>query len=143
MGAPIRLTIDSEDAAIVGATLRMLGRDNRSPDLTVGARLTRVGEQLTSAVAIENAFAALRDSGMKLEQPPPAEESNFIVEQAQALLLGLRTAGVEPHQVGLMLCVALVFVADAQRNKRAALGLCVDFLQERIGDLEAPQEQAS
>jgi hypothetical protein len=62
MGAPVRVTLDSEDAAIIGATLRMLGRTNKSPDLTVAARLTRVGEQLTAAVAIDNAFAAMKEA---------------------------------------------------------------------------------
>lgn len=49
---PITVVLDADDAAFVGATLRALARSNRSPDVTVGARLQRVGDQLYSAAQV-------------------------------------------------------------------------------------------
>lgn len=74
-------------------------------------------------------------SGPVTEAERTGIESDFIVDAARSLIIGLRVAGVEPHQVGLILCSALVFVCDVQKNKRAALALCLDFLQQRMAEL--------
>lgn len=46
---PITVVLDAEDAALVGATLRMLGRTNRTPDPDANERMSRVGDQLYAA----------------------------------------------------------------------------------------------
>lgn len=51
MKAQVIVTLDAEDAAIIGKTLQALATTNRSPDLEVAARLRRVGEKLWQASA--------------------------------------------------------------------------------------------
>lgn len=62
MSRKITISLDAEDMAIVGATLRILGKQNKSPDITVGARLTRVGEAMVAAVAIDTMFASVEEA---------------------------------------------------------------------------------
>ncbi len=57
---PVTVVLDGEDAAIVGATLRALGRTSKCPDLTVGARLVRVGDQLFSAAQLAGVLAEVQ-----------------------------------------------------------------------------------
>ncbi len=49
---PVTVVLDAEDAALVGATLRALGRTNRTPDPVANERLVRVGDQLFSAARL-------------------------------------------------------------------------------------------
>ena len=48
-GGKIVVILDYVDAAVVGATLRMLGKMNKSSDESVGDRLFRVGTELQLA----------------------------------------------------------------------------------------------
>lgn len=45
----VTITLDGEDAAVIGKQLRMLAHIQRSPDLTVAERMRRVGDQLYAA----------------------------------------------------------------------------------------------
>lgn len=61
VGADRRVTIelDARDAELVGMSLQLLARDHKSPDLTVAARLQRVGDALRRAAKIEATVEAL------------------------------------------------------------------------------------
>lgn len=45
----VTIEVDSVDAAVIGATLRMLAALNRSPDIDVAARMQRVSDALTTS----------------------------------------------------------------------------------------------
>jgi hypothetical protein len=45
----VTIEVDAVDAAVIGATLRMLAAINRSPDIDVAARMQRVGDALTTS----------------------------------------------------------------------------------------------
>lgn len=59
--APCRVTVelDARDAELVGMSLQLLARDHKSPDLTVAARLQRVGDALRRAAKIGATVEAL------------------------------------------------------------------------------------
>jgi hypothetical protein len=57
----ITITVDATDAELVGLMLQLLARDHKSPDLTVPARLQRVGDQLVAAAKLDAAFALIPD----------------------------------------------------------------------------------
>lgn len=55
----VTVELDARDAELVGMSLQLLARDHKSPDLTVAARLQRVGDALRRAAKIEATVDAL------------------------------------------------------------------------------------